>query len=39
MADAAGSISQISAMIFRAFSKVRIAMVDVEGMDGIMLSM
>ena len=32
MVDAAGSISQISAMILRAFSKVRIAIVEACGM-------
>lgn len=37
--EAAGSISQISAIILRAFSKVRIAMVEVGGICGIMVSM
>ena len=39
MADAAGSISHISAMILRAFSSVRIAIVEVGGMCGSMVSM
>lgn len=39
IADAAGSISQISAMILRAFSRVRIAIVFEGGICGIMVSM
>ena len=39
MAEAAGSISHISAMIFRAFSSVLIATVELEGICGIMVSM
>ena len=39
IAEAAGSISQISAMIFRAFSRVRIAIIELGGICGIIVSM